>query len=372
MFFIPEVKLRDALNFNEAEIRLYIIDPIVTRLGYVNSDNLYLHLERKLNYPYAHIGRRSRKDVPLGVPDYIAGVKGARGSFIIEAKAGDVPIGHLEIEQAHSYAAHPEIGAKYFAICNGSEFVIYETLSGCDSDPIVRLSLVDLPLRFYEIENILSPENLERNCKLIYDKSLKLSQGLRSSISVTGGFYKIQNFNYRFLLDGVDCTEFLRRGDSNLSQIEQEIEFFISSFELRVERGEIRRGLDGRILAHFKFLGATIHNKRTMDLIGVSEMNFETGDEYISLSENTPTIFESAKEYSLGKGVEIPRLFGEIGTLETSVKGDILIRAAMYYDNMRLMGKYTSYSTQFFPTNDGRELKFESTSHGNFVLEAAV
>lgn len=81
-----------APHYNEAEIRFHIIDPIVRMLGYPGEDNVYLNLEEKLEYPYLHIGRRSKKDLPLGFPDYRAGLKGARGSFITEAKAGSIPI----------------------------------------------------------------------------------------------------------------------------------------------------------------------------------------------------------------------------------------------------------------------------------------
>jgi hypothetical protein len=87
-------------NYKEAEVRFHIIDPIIRLLGYPGEDNVYLNLEETLEYPYVHIGRRSKKDLPLGFPDYRAGLKGARGSFIIEAKAGNVPITSREIEQA--------------------------------------------------------------------------------------------------------------------------------------------------------------------------------------------------------------------------------------------------------------------------------
>ena len=123
------------------EIRFHVIDPVIRMLGYPDVENTYLNLEEKLEYPYVHIGRRSKRDVPLGYPDYRAGVKGARGSFVVEAKAGSVPIGKKEVEQAHSYAAHSQVGANYFVLGNGSEILVYETLSGPDAAPIVGLPL---------------------------------------------------------------------------------------------------------------------------------------------------------------------------------------------------------------------------------------
>ena len=127
-----------ASNYNETEVRFHIIDPILRRLGYPGDDSVYLNLEEKLEYPYVHIGRRSKKDLPLGFPDYRAGLKGARGSFVVEAKAGNVQIGPQHVEQAHSYAAHAQVGANYFVLCNGKVFSVYQTLSGPDFAPIAR------------------------------------------------------------------------------------------------------------------------------------------------------------------------------------------------------------------------------------------
>jgi len=105
MTVISDAATTAAPHYNETEIRFHVIDPVIRMLGYPDVENTYLNLEEKLEYPYVHIGRRSKRDVPLGYPDYRAGVKGARGSFVVEAKAGSVPIGKKEVEQAHSYAA---------------------------------------------------------------------------------------------------------------------------------------------------------------------------------------------------------------------------------------------------------------------------
>lgn len=176
MQVITDAAMAAAPHYNEAEVRFHVLDPVMRILGYHDAVDAYLILEEKLEYPYLHIGRRSKKDLPLGFADYRAGIKGARGSFVVEAKAGKIPITAKEVEQAHSYAAHAQVGASYFVLCNGSVLNVYETLSGPHTDPIVELPLSDLNARFHELENILSPSSLERNCRVAYDKKLKLAE----------------------------------------------------------------------------------------------------------------------------------------------------------------------------------------------------
>jgi hypothetical protein len=76
--------------YNETEVRFHIIDPMLRQLGYPGGEDVYLKPEEKLEYPYFHIGHKSKKDMPLGFPDYRAGLKGARGSFVIQAKAASI------------------------------------------------------------------------------------------------------------------------------------------------------------------------------------------------------------------------------------------------------------------------------------------
>lgn len=189
MQVITDAAIVAAPAYNEAEIRFHILDPIIRLLGYPGADDVYLILEEKLEYPYVHIGRRSKRDLPLGFADYRAGVKGARGSFVVEAKAGGIPITAREVEQAHSYAAHAQVGANYFVLCNGSLLTVHETLSGPRAGPLIELPLNEVNVRFHEIENILAPANLVRSCHVEHDIKLKLAPGLGSSVRIRSGRY---------------------------------------------------------------------------------------------------------------------------------------------------------------------------------------
>lgn len=167
MQVIMRTSIDEGPSYNEAKVRFHFIDPLLRALGYGVDNNTYVEFEENLSYPYYHIGHRSKKDLPLGRADYRAGLKEARGSFIIEAKAGSVAITPLAVEQAHSYAAHAQVGANYFVLCNGFELHIYETLSGPAANPIACMPLSNLNDRYHEIENILAPRNLESHCKVL-------------------------------------------------------------------------------------------------------------------------------------------------------------------------------------------------------------
>jgi len=140
------------------------------------SDATYTYLEERLTYPYYFIGRKKpKKDLPIGKSDYRCGMKGRRGSFIVEAKKLDHILTDEDREQAHSYAAHAQVGANYFVLCNGSRFEIYETLAGDYKTPILSRDCKGLMEKFDDVENILAPRQLVKNCSVIYQPGQRLS-----------------------------------------------------------------------------------------------------------------------------------------------------------------------------------------------------
>lgn len=358
-----------APSYNEAEIRFYIIDPVIRRLGYDNSENVYLRLEEKLEYPFYHIGRRSKRDLPLGFPDYRAGVKGARGSFIVEAKAGKIPITSIEVEQAHSYAAHSQVGANYFVLCNGISFCIFATLSGAHADPLVEIPLDQIEDRFFEIENILSPAKISKNCRVVYDRKLKIADGLGSSVRIRSGKYFLEDYSYRLIVNEQDCTALARQfAPHQLATMDHQLELMKTSFALQVSDGIAERSDDGQITAHVKFTGATVHNHEAMKLLGITEMMFATADKFISLNPELPTVFESTKQYSVSSGTTFPQMFGGASIVDANVKGDMFVKAAMHYAAGKICGPYVAFSNQVMQSPENIPMQVEMEFSGKFEL----
>lgn len=368
MELISEAVIAGASKYNEAEIRFHILDPIMRLLGYSDGDNVYLILEEKLEYPYLHVGRRSKKDLPLGFADYRAGVKGARGSFVVEAKAGGVPITAREVEQAHSYAAHAQVGANYFVLCNGSYIAVYETLSGPRADPVVELPIPEVNTRFHELGNILAPVNLVRNCRVLHDTKLSLAPGLGSSVRIRSGNYAHCDHDIRYVMDGQDVTASVRQTHPQLADLDSKLDFLKSNFEFRVSEGQVLREDDGRIVAHIEFCGATIHHQQAMAIMGINKASFAAADKFLSTDAESPTICESQTEITVSNGTMMPQFFGGAVPANGNLHGNMLIKLAMHFADGRLRGQYVVVSDQWIDTLGALSMTVEMDIAGTFEL----
>jgi len=369
MKVVSEQVLAAVPTYNEASVRFHVLDPILRKLGYPGSEDVYLELEEKLEYAYFHIGHRSKKDLPLGFVDYRAGLKGRRGSFVIEAKAGSVTISERDIEQAHSYAAHAQVGANYFLLSNGLEILVYETLSGPKSQPVVSLSISNLDDRFHELENVLSPENLAKNCKVSYDKRLKLCEGLGSSVRIHSGEYRLGDWEYKILVNGQDQTTHLKASVPQISRLDEELVMLQENFDLKVASGFAERDESGRIYADVSFIGATKNNNEMIKLLGFERIVFETSSEFVSMDADDPTVFESSSDFQLSKGTNVMSLFGAPMLSDADVKGNMLISTRMHKAGDCMVGIYASFSDHEFAYQPGVILKLEIKFWGDFELQ---
>jgi Type I restriction enzyme R protein N terminus (HSDR_N) len=343
-------QLLDALpTCNETEIRFHLVDPILRLLGYPGSDEVYVKLEEKLEYPYYHIGHKSKKrDQPLGFPDYRAGLKGARGSFIIEAKAGSVVVSQEDVEQAHSYAAHAQVGANYFVLCDGTSLSVFATLSGPDHTPIVEMLVSEIDIRFHELENVLSPKNLAENCRVTHDLNLKLCDGLKSSVKIRSGEYNMDGWEIRVFVNETDLTAFAKATLPQFVQMEEQLAILQREFELKVSDGLTKRDDDGRISARVHFEGVTKNNQAGMKLLGIDNMSWSTNDKFISIDAGNPTAFESTADFSLEQGAMIAPLFGSAVPSERDIAGEFFISARVHKSGDQLLGEYVAMADYRF------------------------
>ncbi|SDR39831.1 type I restriction enzyme HsdR N-terminal domain-containing protein [Pseudovibrio sp. Tun.PSC04-5.I4] len=368
---IPAV-LQKTHSYNEAKVRYQVIDPIMRKLGYDDGGETYIELEEELAYPYFHIGHKSKKkDLPLGFPDYRAGLKGRRGSFVVEAKAAKVGISAEDVEQAHSYAAHALVGANYFVLCDGNTFVVYETLSGPNSSPIINIPLTEIDARFHEIENILAPESLAKNCQVSYDLNLKLCEGLRSSAELRSGEYEIDEWSFHIYQNGIDKTEDFKKCAPQFQDIDVQMNQLRSDFNLKIEEGTLQRDRTGRISAHVSFMGATKNNLSAMKQLGINTLTFATKDEFLSLDRTQPTVFETTADFSLEHGTMFPQLLGSAVPIDTDLEGDTHTVAYLFKEADAVLGDYISTAVYRVPQLASLGLKLELKFQGRILIRLA-
>lgn len=365
---IDERVTKNCTLYNEAEVRFHIIDPVMRRLGYPGTPEVYFKLEEKLEYPYYHIGHRSKRDVPLGYPDYRAGLKGARGSFIVEAKAAKSRLTPSDREQAHSYAAHAQVGANYFVLCDAYDFVVYDTLSGPDQTPLLSLKISEINARFHELENILAPASLAKNCQVTYDTKLKLCDGLPSVVEIKSGEYELAGWAYKFFVAGQDVTEQLRNTVPQIAEMERQLGMLQQEFNLSVSEGSVQRDDEGRIVAEVTFAGVTKNNREAMKILGIQKMNFTTNDKFLSTDPENPTVFESTIDFSLEQGSFIPPMFGKAVPVDSGLDGDIFITARMHLADGLVVGEYSGSIDVWVPIPMMGNLKMEYDLAGPFTL----
>lgn len=163
----------DDPEFKEDSVREEILTPLLKALGYNATGKNKIVRSRKLKHPFVSIGCQ-RKEISL-IPDYILEVKNTP-KWILEAKApGEKLLNSSHVEQAYSYAIHPEIRAKYYALSNGRYFILYNV---DEYKPIFNINLCYLGTVWGELKSLLSPETLEKNNqrKLLKDLGLHIKR----------------------------------------------------------------------------------------------------------------------------------------------------------------------------------------------------
>ncbi|WP_051311891.1 type I restriction enzyme HsdR N-terminal domain-containing protein [Zooshikella ganghwensis] len=143
----------DDPEFKEDSVREELVLPIVKALGYTVSGDSRVVRSRSLVHPYVALGSQQRK-VSI-VPDYLFLSEG-KPYWVLDAKApGEEITKSKHVEQAYSYAIHPEVRAELFALCNGKEFVLYSIKR---FDPILKFKLQSIGESWELLSRILNPE----------------------------------------------------------------------------------------------------------------------------------------------------------------------------------------------------------------------
>lgn len=155
----------DFSNYNETDVRENFIRPILTLLGYEKDRDYSVDTEKSftLSAPFLRIGRDRIK------LDYLNAIR-KQNFWLIEAKDGsggkDGSILDEDVCQAYFYALHQSVNCRYFVVCNGWLFNLYdrETLDA-GLNPLFTIKNSDLPARFLEIDAMIGSTQVQAHIK---------------------------------------------------------------------------------------------------------------------------------------------------------------------------------------------------------------
>lgn len=266
-------------NLNETDVREEIIAPLLRELGYRSGTENDIIREQLLKYPREYLGRKKENDPMLrGKADYICEVKN-KTRWVMEAKAPSEDISANTIEQAWSYANHPEIRSVYFCVCNGLRMCIFQTNKGASAPPIFECIYEELQEKLQTIKNILSPQSIIRDYPTYEpDYGEPLASQLRSFARLTNGQITYQ------------------RNSLNLKPFEGMV--------MAITDGSVERTETGRIEAYIK---TQVPFQQLQDLnekLGLHEFGLQTDDKYISTECSAPTTFLGKNEIVLLRGTK--------------------------------------------------------------------
>lgn len=145
----------DNPDFKEDSVREEIIAPILKRLGYQPSGRTRVQRSKHLIHPFVLIGTRQHP-VKI-VPDYTLW-HDDKALLTLDAKnpSEDV-LGRRHVEQAYSYAIHPEVRCKHYALCNGKLLAVFHIE---EIKPLGVISLDNCDANWAEVEKLLAPQYL--------------------------------------------------------------------------------------------------------------------------------------------------------------------------------------------------------------------
>ncbi len=140
-------------DFKEDSVREALIKPLLNALGYSASGENKIIRSKGLTDPYVNRGSK-RKRIRL-IPDYLMEVQG-KYAWVLDAKSPDEDVFKGDhIEQIYSYAIHPDVRVKFYALCNGKEFILFEISK---REPVLYFQLSEISQHWEEIEKFLAPE----------------------------------------------------------------------------------------------------------------------------------------------------------------------------------------------------------------------
>lgn len=308
------------LNFegmNETDVREEFVSPLLRQLGYRSGSPHHIVRELSLRYPRESLGRKKASDPPLrGKADYICEVH-RRIRWVIEAKAPDEQFGQDDVEQAFSYARHPEVRAVYFCLTNGRRFVVYRTDESPDSGPVLEVGYEDFPQAIHRLESLLCPAAVERDFPgTPRELGQPVARGFRSVAQIVSGRVTIRSSSPCLPpLIGVNHS---------------------------IVAGTIEHAEDGSLIAYIDLLAPYQGLQELNRRFALDRMELRCPATMLSADPSNPSVFQASRSTLIPQG----ELLFNIATWEyiecpTNCKAQVETKATVFLDINRLHGQWS-------------------------------
>ena len=311
---------------NETDVRAEVAEPLLAALGYQRGTANDIARELTLTYARQSLGRKKPTDPPLrGRADYVLSVLGA-GRWVLETKAPHEAIDADAIEQAITYARHPEVSATYAAILNGVRLTVHHVSRTAAEAPLVDLPICEVARVATQVSGLLSPAAVRRDCTPpIVDLGTPLAEGLRSRAPIRGG--KIRHGKTTWSAN-ISLPEAQRQALDEMCRR-------LSGMRIAVTGGDVYRDSESRIRAKLQW--SMPHDEMLRFALDKKLMDVE----YVALSDEIST------------DPEAPSVFDVIGDVEVR-QGETLFDIASWDTitagiSMRM--RYTGRAVGFFEGN---------------------
>jgi hypothetical protein len=290
-------------GFNESDVREEIAVPVLKALGYAKGTDADILREQdlKLRYGRSFLGRKKPAKDPVlhGRPDYVLRVVGVC-RWVLETKPPTDELDIDVIEQAISYARHPEINGDLVAALNGRRFVLYRVTQTANEEPIFSTEDCEPKSPTRQLENILSPHALKRDMRHpSIDPGRSLGGGLRSREAIVGGTLTYDFADYEI----IECPlEFEPQFRAQLGQSQPPI---IPGSRFSIEGGLIERAAHGWIVASVKWNSPFRQLEQFTAIKGLNDMQYVCIDDEISINLGKPSTFDTFHSFELQEGEEM-------------------------------------------------------------------
>lgn len=133
-------------SFTEAEVRAYVIDPILRALGYSKGADFSIDLEHRIEFR----GKSKFPDYKLNLwqEDF----------WLIEAKRPrtEETFGYVDLAQAIEYACHPKINAALVVLCDGMKIEVFDREMSV-TESVLHMRRDQLVSEFDKLRYLLEP-----------------------------------------------------------------------------------------------------------------------------------------------------------------------------------------------------------------------